>query len=96
MRQVKITLLGLVIGGIAVLALVNEIGIAWHPPVATLADGRQAFVNSADVRLCIGARVLASLGDRQSNDEWLACAQHFAKLRASRLACIRRRRGFKR
>jgi hypothetical protein len=39
MRRLKITLLGLVMGGISVLAVVGEIGIAWYPPVATLADG---------------------------------------------------------
>jgi len=66
MRRLKITLLGLVMGGISVLAVVGEIGIAWCPPVATLADGRQASPNPDDVRLCMGARVLASLGDRWS------------------------------
>jgi hypothetical protein len=82
MRRLKITLLGLVMGGISVLAVVGEIGIAWYPPVATLADGCQASLNPGDVRLCMGARVLASLGDRWSQDQWFACAQHFRKLHA--------------
>jgi hypothetical protein len=63
-------------------ALISEAGITWFPPVATLADGRQAAVHSADVRACIGARLLAALGDRQSSAQWSACAGYFAKLRA--------------
>jgi hypothetical protein len=73
MRRLKITLLGLVLGGTAVLAVVGEIGVAWYPPVATLADGRQASLDPGDVRLCMGARALSSLGDRWSQDQWFAC-----------------------
>jgi hypothetical protein len=82
MRQLKITMLGLILGGIAILALIDQFGTRWYPPVATLADGREATVNSSDIRLCIGARALASLGDRHSSDQWRACEQYFAKLHA--------------
>ena len=53
MRRLKITLLGLVMGGISVLVVVGEIGIVWYPPIATLADGRQALLNPGDVPLCV-------------------------------------------
>jgi hypothetical protein len=77
--RTKLILLGLFLAGLGTVALINEVGISCYPPFATLADGRQAPVNPEHVRWCMGARMLASIGDQSSQWQWRQCKNGLAQ-----------------
>lgn len=73
MGSLKVIFLAGLLAGIAALSLIVWLGIERYPPMTTLADGRQAYVAPSDVRLCAAA--LSALADRQSQQQWHACAK---------------------
>src|SRR5215471_19088660 len=73
MRRGKISLFALLLAGLGAVALINQVGISRYPPLATLADGRQAAFNPEDIRSCMGVRMLAAIGDQSSKWQWQQC-----------------------
>ena len=71
----KIIMLGVRLAGISATALINEVAISWYPPTWHLADGRWGTYDPAGVRSCIGARLLAAIGDQSSAWRWYDCAK---------------------
>jgi hypothetical protein len=73
MGRAKVIVLAALLTGLTGVALIDGIGISRYPPVATLTDGRQAAFNPADIRACMGARMLAAIGDESSQWQWQHC-----------------------
>jgi hypothetical protein len=82
MWRPKILFLTSLLTGIGAVALINEIAISRYRPVATLADGRQVAFNPDDIRGCMGARALASIGDEMSHWQWQHCETVLAQVHA--------------
>jgi hypothetical protein len=82
MRQAKLVLFASLLAGLGTVALINEVGISRYPPLATLADGRQAAFNPEDIRSCVGARMLAAIGDQSSQWQWQHCEQGLMRAQA--------------
>jgi hypothetical protein len=82
MRKAKIVLLGVLFTGLGAVMLINEIGIARHPPAGRFPDGITRGFDSSDVRACMGARALATLGDRTSQWHWQRCESTLAQTQA--------------
>jgi Type IV secretion-system coupling protein DNA-binding domain len=82
MWRPKILFLTSLLTGIGAVALINEIAISRYPPAATLADGRKVAFNPDDIRGCMGARALASIGDETSHWQWQHCETVLAQVHA--------------
>ena len=72
--KVRITMLALLLSGLGLVFLINEIGIGWYPPMWTLSDGRSGYFDPAGIRSCVGARALSALAARSSEAHWYRCA----------------------
>ena len=60
--QPKIAMLAVLFAAMATTAVFNEIAISWYPPTWH-GNGQWDYYEPADVRSCMGARLLASAGD---------------------------------
>jgi len=81
-RRVKISLLAALLGGLATVTLINEIGISRYPPSGLFPDGAVRGFYPSDVRSCMGARALAAIGDRTSQWHWHHCAKTLVQTQA--------------
>ncbi len=75
----KVIVLGAVLAGLSCVGLINELTINRYPPTWTLSDGLSGTYPPADVRPCIGARLLSNLADRSSAHHWQRCAATLQK-----------------
>jgi hypothetical protein len=82
MLKVKIGLFAALLVGIGAVMLLNEIGIGLYPPAGVFPDGKVRSFHPADVRSCMGVRVLAAIGDRISQRHWDRCATTLAQTQA--------------
>ncbi len=82
MLNTKALFLGALLAGLAVVMLINEIGISRYPPAGQFPDGVIRGFYPADVRSCMGARALAAIGDRTSHWHWYRCATTLAQTQA--------------
>ena len=81
-RHVKVVMLAALLACMAATALLNEFSIDWYPPAAQQADGQWVHYRASDVRVCMGARLLASVGDPSSQRHWFGCANALWKANA--------------
>ena len=82
MRRAKIGLLVTFLIGLAAVTLINEIGIGRYPPAGRFADGTMRGFHPTDVRSCMGARALAAIADRTSQEHWHRCAATLGETQA--------------
>ncbi|WP_315786570.1 MULTISPECIES: hypothetical protein [unclassified Bradyrhizobium] len=69
-------------GCFAVAASTWYLGFEVWPPSATLADGRSAQFEPADIEVCIKGRGMAWLGDRSGEADWQACQDSLTRYQA--------------
>ena len=70
----KIAARGALLVGLSLLGLMNTLAIDWYPLAWTLPDGRTGAFPPADIRSCMGARLLSNLADPTSAHHWHRCA----------------------
>ena len=80
--RLKIIMLIALLVGLCTVFLITEIAINRYPPVWTLPDGRTGPYAPASIRVCMGARALAALGDRSGAWQWHRCATPFHQQKA--------------
>jgi hypothetical protein len=82
MRKARIGLLVALCVGLGGVMLINEIGISRYPPAGRFSDGMVRGFYPTDVRSCMGARVLAAIGDITSQWRWHQCATTLVQTQA--------------
>jgi hypothetical protein len=80
--KARMILLVALLVGLAAATLINEIGISRYPPAGVFPDGAMRGFYPSDVRSCMGARALASVGDRTSEQHWHHCARTLVQTQA--------------
>ncbi len=81
-RRLRIISFLAAMGCFAVAASISYLGFEVWPPSATLADGRSAEFQPADIQACITGRGLAWLADRSGEAYWQACRDWLARYQA--------------
>jgi hypothetical protein len=81
-RRLRIISFLAAVGCFAFAAGIYQLGFELWPPSATMADGRTAPLQSADVEACLRGRVLAWLGDSHGDTYWRSCRAHLSQYRA--------------
>ncbi|MGD9669200.1 MAG: helicase HerA-like domain-containing protein [Hyphomicrobiaceae bacterium] len=79
MLRLKVMMLGLLLAAMSAIALIDQVAIDWYPLAGTAQAGRAVAYAPGDIRDCMGARALSTLGDATSTRLWNACAASFAR-----------------
>jgi len=81
-RRLRIISFLAAVGCFALAASIYHLGFELWPPSATMADGRTAPLQSADVEACLRHRVLGWLGDGFGDTYWRNCRAHLSQYQA--------------
>ncbi|WP_316204530.1 type IV secretion system DNA-binding domain-containing protein [Bradyrhizobium sp. SZCCHNS3051] len=81
-RRLRIISFLAAVGCFALAAGIYHLGFEIWPPSATMADGRTAPLQSADVEACLRGRVLAWLGDGHGDADWRNCRAYLSQYQA--------------
>jgi Type IV secretion-system coupling protein DNA-binding domain len=81
-RRLRIISFLAALGCFALSAGLYQLGFELWPPRATMADGKTAPLQSADVEACLRGRVLAWLGDSYGDTYWRNCRVHLSQYQA--------------